>query len=69
MDKLIIHVRQYRKSVEIRYVNAETGEIVYDMTMYDTATAKLSDVIRGVEKMNEGRFDNVPISWDVSYGE
>jgi len=69
MDKIIIHVRQYRKGVEVRYVDGETGEVIYDMTMYGIETSKLSEIIGGIEKMNCDRFDGVQISWDVKYDE
>lgn len=69
MDRVIIHVRPYRKAVEIRYVDADTGEVIYNMEMYDIVNTKLLDVIRGIETMNGDRFDGVQISWDVSYSE
>lgn len=69
MDKIVIHVRQYRKGVEVRYVDADTGEIIYNMTFTPIETDKLSDVISGIEKMHAGRFEGARISWEVKYDE
>ncbi len=69
MDKIVIHVRQSRKGVYVRYVDADSGEIIYDMAFTPVETDRLADIIGGVEKMHAGRFEDVRLSWDVTYDE
>lgn len=66
---IIIHLRNYRKGVEVRYVDADTGETIYDMAFSPLESDKLSDVIAGIEKMHDGRFDNARLRWDVKFDE
>jgi len=67
---IIVYIRNYRKSVEVRYINAETDELLYDMMFTLDTGKRLSDVIGGIEKMNSSHFgDNVRIRWEVTYDE
>ncbi|MFD0588666.1 hypothetical protein ACFQZE_11675 [Paenibacillus sp. GCM10027627] len=68
-DKIVIYVRQGSKGVDVRYVDADSGEVLYDMAFTHIAKDKLSDVIRGIEEMHAGRIGNVSISWDVKHDE